>query len=261
MGRPRPRLRTLCTELVRRHPHLEHPAALIAAGEVLVNGFPRTNPTSLVAASDTITLRLERPLRGTAKLSHALDVFGVHPAGRVAVDLGAAAGGFTQALLDGGAARVYAVEAGHGQLRGRLRQDTRVVNLERTNLADLSTGHVPEPVGLITMDLSYLSIAAAVRQLSGLRLVPAAELIGLVKPAFELSLPEPPADAARLAAAVTHAAAGLHGSGWRVLAHVRSPVPGARGAIEYLIHAQSERLKHPTRRAVTPARADSSPPR
>ena len=238
MGRPRPRLRALCTELVHRHPHLEHPDALITAGEVLVNGFPRTNPASLVAATDTIALRVARPLRGTAKLAHALSVFDVQPRGCVAVDLGAAAGGFTRALLDAGVARVYAVDAGHGQLRGALRQDARVVNLERTNLAQLDADAVPEPVGLITMDLSYVSIAAAAPQLTGLRLAPAADLIALVKPAYELSLPGPPADDARLTAAVAHAADGLHNAAWGVLAHVRSPVRGARGAVEYLIHAR-----------------------
>ena len=195
MGRPRPRLRALCTELVHRHPDLEHPDALITAGEVLVNGFPRTNPSSLVAASDTIIVRVDRPLRGTAKLTHALGVFGIHPEGRVAVDLDAA--------------------------------------------------RVPEPVGLITMDLSYLSIAAAVPQLRGLRIAPRADLIALVKPAFELSLPEPPADPATLAAAVVRAADGLQSCGWRVRAHVRSPVRGARGSIEYLIHAQSAQAQAP----------------
>jgi 23S rRNA (cytidine1920-2'-O)/16S rRNA (cytidine1409-2'-O)-methyltransferase len=86
--------------------------ALIAAGEVLVNGFPRTNPASLVAVSDTIALRVVKPLRGTAKLAHALDTFDVDPRGRIAVDLGASAGGFTQPLLDAGAARVSGARAG-----------------------------------------------------------------------------------------------------------------------------------------------------
>jgi 23S rRNA (cytidine1920-2'-O)/16S rRNA (cytidine1409-2'-O)-methyltransferase len=238
MGRPGSRRRALWIELARRHPHLENPDALIAAGEVLVNGFPRTSPASLVTTTDTIALRVVRPLRGTAKLAHALRVFDVDPRGRVTLDLGAAAGGFTQVLLDAGAARVYAVDAGHGQLRGSLRQDPRVVSLERTNLADLDAARVPDTIGLITMDLSYLSIAGAVPQLTGLRLAPAADLIALVKPAYELSLPEPPADAPRLAAAVAHAAEALSASGWRVIGHHRSPVRGARGAIEYLVHAR-----------------------
>ena len=245
MGRPSPRLRALAAELAHRYPHLERPDALIAAGDVLVNGFPRTNPASLVHATDSIRLRSPKPLRGTAKLRHALDVFDVSPRGRVALDLGAAAGGFTQALLDAGAARVYAVDVGHGQLRGWLRQDARVVNLERTNVADLSTTRVPEPVGLVSIDVSYLSIASAVPQLDVLTLTPDIALIVLVKPAYELGLARPPADDARLGAAVTHAEEGLSARGWSVVASVRSPVRGSRGAIEFLVHACRTRRAKP----------------
>jgi 23S rRNA (cytidine1920-2'-O)/16S rRNA (cytidine1409-2'-O)-methyltransferase len=237
MGRPSPRRRPLVSELARRHPHLENPDVLIASGRVLVNGMPRTNPASLVEPSDSIKLPASKPLRGTAKLEHALRVFDVDPRGRVALDLGAAAGGFTQALLAAGAARVYAVDAGHGQLRGWLRQDPRVVNLERTNLGELDVDRVPEPVELISFDLSYLSIASAVAQLHALTIEPRGDVIALVKPAYELGLPEPPFDQARLTAAVRHAADGLAASGWRVVASDRSPVRGARGAIEYLVHA------------------------
>jgi 23S rRNA (cytidine1920-2'-O)/16S rRNA (cytidine1409-2'-O)-methyltransferase len=239
MARLSPRLRTLVTELARRYPHLENADALITAGEVLVNGFPRTNPGSLVGAGDSIRVSASTPLRGTAKLAHALRVFDVRAHGRVAVDLGAAAGGFTQALLDAGASRVYAVDAGHGQLRGSLRQHPDVINLERTNLAELDTRVVPEPVGLISIDLSYLSIASAAPQLYRLEIEPAADLIALVKPAYELNLPKPPTNDALLSSAVTHAEDGLETSGWRVLSHKRSPVRGGRGAIEYLIHARA----------------------
>jgi 23S rRNA (cytidine1920-2'-O)/16S rRNA (cytidine1409-2'-O)-methyltransferase len=238
MGRTSPRLRALATELARRYPHLDSPDALITAGGVLVNGFPRTNPASLVGAEDLIVIRSSKLLRGTVKLTHALRVFDVRPRGRVALDLGAAAGGFTQALLDAGAARVYAVDVGHGQLRGSLRQDPRVVNLERTNLAKLDSGKVPEPIGLISMDLSYLSIASALPQLHALTIKAEADLIALVKPAYELNLPRPPTDNVLLTAAVAHAADGLSSSGWRVLASDQSPERGSRGAIEYLLHAR-----------------------
>lgn len=238
MGRPSPRLRALASELARRYPRLDNPDALITAGEVLVNGFPRTNPASLVGVEDSITIHSSKLLRGTVKLAHALRVFGVRPRGRVALDLGAAAGGFTQALLDAGAARVYAVDVGHGQLRGSLRQDPRVVNLERTNLADLDSGRVPEPIGVISIDLSYLSIASAVPQLHALTIDGDADLIALVKPAYELSLPRPPRDPVAFTAAVDHAADGLWASGWRVVARDRSPERGSRGATEYLVHAR-----------------------
>lgn len=239
MGRLSPRLRTLATELVRRYPHLEDADALIVAGEVLVNGFPRTNPASLLGTGDSIRVNSSKPLRGTAKLAHGLRVFDVRARGRVAVDLGAAAGGFTQALLDAGVTRVYAVDVGHGQLRGCLRQHPRVINLERRNLADLDTRDVPEPVGLISIDLSYLSVASAVSQLTRLRIEPAADLIALVKPAYELNLPKPPTAEVVLGAAVAHAAEGLTKSGWSVLSRERSPVRGSRGAVEYLVHARA----------------------
>ena len=241
MGYRRPRLRTLIAELAHRHPRLGDLGALIAGGEILVNGFPRTNPASLVSASDAITVRSQRPLRGAAKLAHALSAFGVDVDRRVGVDVGAAAGGFTQVLLAAGAARVYAVDAGHGQLRGELQQDPRVINLERTNLGQLSTGLVPEPVDVVTIDLSYLSLAAAAPQLVVLDFAPAADLIVLVKPVHELGLATLPEDDRVIAAAVEHATDGLKIAGWLVRAAERSPVRGARGAIEWLLHAQQRR--------------------
>jgi 23S rRNA (cytidine1920-2'-O)/16S rRNA (cytidine1409-2'-O)-methyltransferase len=238
MGARRPRLRALVTELARRHPRLDDPGALIAGGEILVNGFPRTNPASLVSASDAIMVRRRRSLRGSAKLAHALATFDVAVEGRVAVDIGAAAGGFTHVLLSAGAARVYAIDVGHGQLRGFLSQDSRVVNLERTNIGDLNSTVVPERVDLVTVDVSYLSIAASVAQLASLRLAAAADLIALVKPAYELGLSASPEDERVIAAAVGHASDGLLAAGWCPLARERSPVHGGRGAIEWLIHAR-----------------------
>ena len=142
-------------------------------------------------------------------MAAAFDGFGVRVEGRTALDAGAAAGGFTTVLLERGARRVYAVDAGHGQLRGALRQDARVVNLERTNLGDLGPHVVPDPVDLITLDLSYLSLAAAVPQLEGVRLADDADLVALVKPMFELALPSPPTEEPSLTAALDAARAGI----------------------------------------------------
>ncbi len=249
-------LRKLATELARRHPDVEHPGQLIAAGCVLVDGSPVTNPASLVSAGVAITVRRPKPLRGEAKLRAALAAFAIRTEGRVALDLGAAAGGFTRVLLDAGAARVYAVDAGYGQLLGSLRQDPRVVNLERTNLATLDRALVPELVELVTLDLSYLSIANAVGQLGGVRISAGADLIGLVKPAFELGLGAPPLDAPTLWSAVDHARHGLEVVGWRLTGAIRSPVLGGGGAIEFLIHALLESSSH-ARSFRSPAR---SPP-
>lgn len=157
------------------------------------------------------------------------------PAGRVALDVGAAAGGFTEALLDAGVRRVYAVDAGHGQLRGFLRVDPRVVNLERTNLAALDRTVVPEPIELITMDLSYLAVADAVPQLRPLLLAPGAMLLALVKPTFELHAPVLVAGDEAIDDAAASATKALLDTGWSVLGTKASPVRGSRGAQEVFV--------------------------
>ncbi len=229
----------LLSLLQRRFPDLDDPAQLIGKGAVLVNGVPAASPRTRVRADAAIRIRHPRPLRGTVKLAHALTAFGVRAAGVVALDLGAAAGGFTQALLDAGAARVYAVDAGVGQLRGWLRADARVINLERTNLAELSQRLIGEPVELITMDLSYLAVAEAIGQIDRQLLAPAAQLIALIKPTFELHSAALADQPEQVAAAVQAAARALEEHGWRVLGQQQSPILGSKGAVEVLVHATS----------------------
>jgi 23S rRNA (cytidine1920-2'-O)/16S rRNA (cytidine1409-2'-O)-methyltransferase len=230
-------LRTLVDELARINSELEDPHDLIVRGGVLVDGTVRTNPASLVRRGASITLRVEPTLRGEAKLRAALDAFRIDVGGRVALDVGAAAGGFTRVLLAAGAARVYAVDVGYGQLLGSLRQDERVIDLERTNLGDLDSTLVPEPIGLFTFDLSYVPLHAAVPQLERLTLVPTAEAIALVKPQFELRLAALPSSRAEHDEAVRLAKRGFEGCGWRVEQVIESPVRGAGGAKEFLLHA------------------------
>ena len=229
----------LLTLLQRRFPGLDDPERMIKEAAVLVDGVPAASPRTQVRADVVIQLRRPRPLRGTIKLARALAVFGVDAAGAVALDLGAAAGGFTQALLDAGAARVYAVDAGTGQLRGWLRADPRVVALERTNLARLGPDLIGERAGLVTMDLSYLAVADAIGQLDGRLLTPAAQLIALVKPTFELHAAALASQPHQVRAAVRAAARGLAEHGWRVLGQAPSPIRGARGAVEVLLHAEN----------------------
>jgi 23S rRNA (cytidine1920-2'-O)/16S rRNA (cytidine1409-2'-O)-methyltransferase len=176
-------------------------------------------------------------LRGQAKLQAALDELAPGVAGRVALDLGAAAGGFTRALLAAGAARVYAVDAGHGQLLGSLRQDARVVNLESTNLGQLDGTLVPEAIGVVTVDLSYLSLARALPQLDRIVFETSAELVALCKPMFELGLATPPEEE-RLPEALARAVAGVQDAGWEVLGTMRSRFRGARGAVEFFVHGR-----------------------
>src|ERR1019366_9152637 len=177
-------------------------------------------------------------LRGEAKLSAALTAFGIDVSGRVALDVGAAAGGFTRVLLEAGARRVYAVDAGHGQLLGSLRQDPRVVNLEATNVGALTAGMIPDPVEWGSTASPSLPLGAPPAQLDRTPLAPRADLVGLVKPMFELRRATAPIDDPSLAAALVAAAAGAEAGGWTVVSRLASPVLGARGARELLLHAR-----------------------
>src|SRR5262245_6043114 len=227
MGRRR---RTARRELEKHlritRPDLADPGSAIVSGLVRVEGRIVTNPRSLVAHDASIVVRAPIVLRGETKLRTALAAFDVGVAGRTALDLGAAAGGFTRALLTAGARRVYAVDVGHGQLLGSLRQDPRVVTLEATNAARLDRRHVPEVVDLVTVDLSYLAVAAVIAQLGGIVLASDADLIALVKPMFELGLASAPQEQAVLRRALERAARGVEAAGWGVGAQVRWPVVG-----------------------------------
>jgi 23S rRNA (cytidine1920-2'-O)/16S rRNA (cytidine1409-2'-O)-methyltransferase len=228
--------RPLRKRLAEEHPGIDVDEAVLA-GRVRVEGRFVTNPEASVPSAASIVVEKPTPLRGEAKLGFALDRCRLPVAGAIALDIGAAAGGFTTALLDRGAARVYAVDAGHGQLLGSLRQDERVVNLEATNVGSLTRQLVPEPVSVVSVDVSYLTLRDAVRQLEPLAFADGAHLIGLVKPMFELALGELPSDDAELAASVDLAATGIEAAGWRVLDTFASPLPGRRGASESFVHA------------------------
>ena len=234
----RRQLRTLLEAVSERFPGLADPATAIETGQVLVNGIPVRNRASRVRPGSSVALRPGQALRGSLKLEAALARFPIPLSGSVALDLGAAAGGFTQALLAHGAARVYAVDVGHGQLLGSLRQDPRVVNLEATNLSELTPQLVPEPAAVVTADLSNLALALALPQLDVRILAAQAHLVALVKPMFELGLARLPTSPGQLEEAVRRAEEGAERSGWRVLGSIPSPVPGAGGAAEFFLHAE-----------------------
>jgi 23S rRNA (cytidine1920-2'-O)/16S rRNA (cytidine1409-2'-O)-methyltransferase len=234
--------RPLRAEVARRWPELADVAEeLIERGSVYVGGLPRTNPRSVV--SDQESIRIEtgvRRFRGYEKLEAALDLLGVDPTGATVLDAGAAAGGFTQLLLDRGARRVYAVEVGYGQLLGSLRQDSRVVNLERTNVGELSERLVPDALDGVTLDLGYLPLATGVPQLNVLRFAPEAWLVALVKPVTELGLCELPQEDRAVDDAVDLACRGIAGAGWRIEQTIRSPLTGSRGAVEAFVQARRQ---------------------
>jgi 23S rRNA (cytidine1920-2'-O)/16S rRNA (cytidine1409-2'-O)-methyltransferase len=234
----RAKFRNVIDHLARARPDLADPEAALTAGHVLIDGRVVTNPRSQVRADASVVIRPPRALRGEDKLRAALESFAVDVTDRECVDLGASAGGFTRVLLEHGARRVFAVDAGHGQLRGDLRNHSRVVNLERTNLGDLSKFPRCEPIGTVTMDLSYLSVADAVPQIETLSFAPDADLVALVKPMFELGLDSPPEDDRSLRRALDLAVAGVERLPWHVTGTMPSPVTGAKGAREWLMHAR-----------------------
>ncbi|MDH4074749.1 MAG: 16S/23S rRNA (cytidine-2'-O)-methyltransferase [Acidimicrobiia bacterium] len=224
--------------LARMDPPVEDPEGALADQRVLVDGAVVTNPASQVLPSARVVVKPPRRPRGAQKLGAALDRFGVAVAGRVGLDLGACTGGFTQALLDRGAARVFAVDVGFGQLLGSLRQDPRVVSLERTNVADVTPGLLGTLPGVVVVDVTKLSLREVVRQLADHE-VPGSgtELVGLVKPLFELGIGELP-EGEELARALRLAEAGLVDAGWEHLGSMESPMRGHRGAVEFFVHAR-----------------------
>jgi 23S rRNA (cytidine1920-2'-O)/16S rRNA (cytidine1409-2'-O)-methyltransferase len=234
----RAKFRNVVDHLSRTRPDLADPEAALAAGHVLIDGRVVTNLRSQVRTDASVVVKPPRALRGEDKLRAALDGFAVDVTDRECVDLGASAGGFTKVLLEHGARRVFAVDAGHGQLRGELRNHSRVVNLERTNIGDLSAIPMCASIGAVTMDLSYLAVADAVPQIESLSFAADVDLIALVKPMFELGLQSPPQDEPSLRRALDLAVAGVQGFPWHVAGTMPSPVTGSKGAREWLLHAR-----------------------
>jgi 23S rRNA (cytidine1920-2'-O)/16S rRNA (cytidine1409-2'-O)-methyltransferase len=165
----------------------EKARALILAGQVLVNGQKADKAGANIEAGAQIEL-LAQPRfvgRGGLKLEAALDHFAISPAGKVCLDVGSSTGGFTDCLLQRGAARVYAIDVGTGQLDWKLRNDPRVIVQEQVNARYLTRDQVPEPIALAVCDVSFISITMILPALAGL-LCADAEMVILVKPQFEL---------------------------------------------------------------------------
>jgi 23S rRNA (cytidine1920-2'-O)/16S rRNA (cytidine1409-2'-O)-methyltransferase len=220
----------------------EKAQALVMAGRVTVDGQKAAKPGTRVKDGATVEVEAgpAHVGRGALKLAGALDAFAVDPAGRVAVDVGASTGGFTETLLERGAARVYAVDVGRGQLHERLRQDPRVVVRDRTNARALSPEVVPEPCGLAVMDVSFISVRKILPALRSV-LAPGAEAVVLVKPQFEVGrfqvgrggLVKDPALHLQALREVAEEAVRL---GYAVRGACPSPVPGTEGNREFFLH-------------------------
>ena len=164
----------------------ERAKTTIMSGLVFVNGQRADKPGTPVATDAKIEVRGEAlPFvsRGGFKLDKALKVFPVDPRGKICMDCGASTGGFTDVLLQHGAAKVYAVDVGYGQLAWKLRTDERVVNLERTNLRYVTREQIPEPIELAVMDVSFISVKLVLPAVKEL-LLPGADIVCLIKPQF-----------------------------------------------------------------------------
>jgi 23S rRNA (cytidine1920-2'-O)/16S rRNA (cytidine1409-2'-O)-methyltransferase len=219
--------------------------ALIMSGGVRVDGETAAKPGTPVRerARVDVVARTPRVGRGALKLEGALAAFGVDPADRVAVDVGASTGGFTEVLLERGARRVYAVDAGRSQLHERLRQDPRVVSRERTNARTLGPHVVPESCSLGVIDVSFISV---LKILPALRNVLAgdADVLVLVKPQFEVGRRQVGRggivrDARLHADAVRGVAAGAREQGYAVRGACPSPITGSEGNREFFLHLRA----------------------
>jgi len=219
--------------------------ALVLAGRVFSAERRLDKPGAQVAPDLEVAVRapaVPYVSRGGIKLAHALDHFAIDPSGLIALDLGASTGGFTDVLLQRGAARVYAVDVGHGQLDWRLRNDSRVIVLERTNARELTREHLPEPVDLVVCDVSFISLELALPPALGLTKSDA-RLLALIKPQFEVGkgrvgkggVVRDPALHETVCADI---AAWLEEQGWRVSGIVESPITGPKGNREFLIAAR-----------------------
>lgn len=220
----------------------ERAQALVMAGRVRVDGQPAHKPGAAVKPQAALEVLPgpEHVGRGALKLQGALEALGVDPAGRTAIDVGASTGGFTQVLLERGAARVYAVDVGRGQLHERLRLDPRVVALERVNARQLSPAAVPEACGLAVIDVSFISLQLI---LPALRCVlrPGADVLALVKPQFEVGRQQVGrggivADPALHRQALLGVAAAARELGYAVRGACASPITGSEGNREFFLH-------------------------
>ena len=224
-------------------PSRERARALILAGQVAVDGQVVSKAGAPVAADARVELAIpDHPYvgRGGVKLAHALDVFSIDPKGRRALDVGASTGGFTDVLLQRGAASVIALDVGRGQLDWRLRTDARVIVREGVNARVLTADDVPHRVTLVTIDVAFISLRHILPALPPF-LENAADVVALVKPQFEAGRGEvgkrglvtDPLVHEAVLARITEAAVSV---GFSRLAMTPSPITGATGNQEFFLH-------------------------
>jgi 23S rRNA (cytidine1920-2'-O)/16S rRNA (cytidine1409-2'-O)-methyltransferase len=216
--------------------------SLIMARRVLVNGEFVDKAGANVTDEDEVRIaELEHPWvgRGGMKLAQALKEFGLDVSGKVCADIGASTGGFTDVMLKSGAARVYAIDVGYGQLDASLRNDPRVINREKVNARYLQPENFDEPIEFVSIDVSFISLTLILPALASfLR----GELVALIKPQFEVGKHDVGKggivrDEAKRAAVVQSVVEFARGAGFDVKGVIESPIKGAEGNVEYLMWA------------------------
>ncbi len=247
LGLPTSARRPLDQEMVRRglSEDRDQARAAINAQHVMVGGAIATKPTRQVAPGEAVVVVAPSTFvsRGGDKLAAALEYFGLDVGGRIALDAGSSTGGFTDCLLQQGAATVVAVDVGTHQLHERLRVDPRVVLYEQTNIRDVPLSAMPEPASIVVADLSFTSLRPLLGHLAALAR-PGADVVLLVKPQFEATRVE--ADRARgvirdpavWRRALVDVQDALVGLGAAIMGGMASPVRGTHGNVEFLIHAR-----------------------
>ncbi len=215
----------------------------VAAGRVTADGRVVRKASEEVPVTAEIVAEPAHPWvsRGGVKLAHALDVFGIDPAGRVCLDAGASTGGFTEVLLSRGAAAVTAVDVGHGQLHPKVAADPRVRSLEGRDARTLAAEDLPVPPSLVVIDVSFIPLSAALPPVLALA-APGAALVALVKPQFEAGRAHVGKggivkDPAVHAEVCTRAEALVREAGWSVRGVIPSPIAGGEGNREFLLAA------------------------
>ncbi|MAL57346.1 MAG: TlyA family rRNA (cytidine-2'-O)-methyltransferase [Brevundimonas sp.] len=218
--------------------------AAIEAGRGKADGRVVAKPSEQIAEEAEIEAEPAHRWvgRGALKLDHALTVWPVAIEGRVVLDVGASTGGFTEVCLERGAAKVFAVDVGFGQMHDRVAADPRVVNLERTDARDLTRDLIPEAPSVIVCDASFISLSKVLPAALDLA-APGADLVTLVKPQFEADGPGAGKkgvvkDPAAHAAAVERVREWLEAKGWAVQATTESPITGGDGNVEFLLWAK-----------------------
>ena len=224
----------------------EKAKALVMEGQVFVNGIRVEKPGALIPVNCNIEIAggLKYVSRGGIKLQEAITRFNIQVAGKTAIDVGASTGGFTDCLLQHGAVRVYAVDVGYGQLDWKLRNDSRVVVLERTNIRYLEKSSISEPVDMATVDVSFISLLKVLPKVREF-LKENADVIALIKPQFEVGKGQVGKggivrDPQKHLAVVESIKTASLTMGFHVKGTIKSPISGAKGNEEFFIHLQCD---------------------